>query len=315
MTAYTLAANATLRDVGTAGIWGVATARTGGDTVDTNGFKLTIDQDSRYGFSGTTSTTWGSLTINAAKGGEIHIDGTKVWMIPFTGGSGTLTTSQISLTNGAAFTSAGGLYMPTIGMTATFETPEYILGHTSFQNSALVMAGGTVGNYTFGYQIDKNDGSGWSTLTSGSTAAQLGTALSGITGIDASKGFKLRIKITTGTTNTTAITSVYVLTNSTTTAQDYQYPLDVNTVTFTGLPTGCDPVVSTIGDYRVLVKNTVPVQAQGIVTSGSAGPSANDIVTAILAAAQVTPIHANVQKMNDADLIGNGTAGDKWRGA
>lgn len=34
MTAYTLAANATLRDVGTAGIWGVATARTGGDTVD-----------------------------------------------------------------------------------------------------------------------------------------------------------------------------------------------------------------------------------------------------------------------------------------
>lgn len=78
---------------------------------------------------------------------------------------------------------------------------------------------------------------------------------------------------------------------------------------------GGDPVVSTIGDYRVLVKNTVPVQAQGIVTSGSAGPSANDIVTAILAAAQVTPIHANVQKMNDADLIGNGTAGDKWRGA
>lgn len=65
MTAYTLAANATLRDVGTAGIWGVATARTGGDTVDTNGFKLTIDQDSRYGFSGTTSTTWGSLTITS----------------------------------------------------------------------------------------------------------------------------------------------------------------------------------------------------------------------------------------------------------
>ena len=45
MTAYTLAANATLRDVGNAGIWGVATARSGGDTVDTNGFKLTIVQD------------------------------------------------------------------------------------------------------------------------------------------------------------------------------------------------------------------------------------------------------------------------------
>jgi hypothetical protein len=164
----------------------------------------------------------------------------------------TATAAQVSLTGGAAFTAAGGLYMPTIGMTATFETPEYVLGHTSFQNSALVMAGGTAGNYTYGYQIDKNDGAGWSALTSGSTAAQLGTALNGITGIDASKGFKLRIKITTGTTNTTAITSVYVLTNSTTTAQDYQYPLDVNTVTFTGLPAGCDAVVLTAGTSTIL---------------------------------------------------------------
>ena len=162
------------------------------------------------------------------------------------------TAAQVALTGGAAFTSAGGLYMPTVGQTATFETPDYILGHTSFQNSALVMAGGTVGNYTFGYQIDKNDGAGWSTLTSGSTAAQLGTALNGVTGIDASKGFKLRIKITTGTANTTAITSVYLLTNSSTTAQDYQYPLDVNTVTFAGLPTGCDAVVLTAGTSTIL---------------------------------------------------------------
>ena len=108
MTAFTLAANATLRDVGNAGIWGVATARSGGDTVDTNGFKLTLDQDSRYGLSGTTSTTWGNLTINAAKGGEIHIDGTKVWMIPFTGGSGTLTLgTQITI---------GGVTCNTIGI-------------------------------------------------------------------------------------------------------------------------------------------------------------------------------------------------------
>lgn len=108
MTAYTLAADANLRQIGTAGIWGVATARTGGDTVDTNGFKLTIDQDSRYGLRGTTSTTWGSLTLTAGKGGEIHIDGTKVWMIPFTGGSGTLTL-------GAEIT-IGGVTCNTIGI-------------------------------------------------------------------------------------------------------------------------------------------------------------------------------------------------------
>lgn len=165
----------------------------------------------------------------------------------------TATAAQVSLTNGAAFTAAGGLYMPTVGMTATFETPEYIIGHTGFQNSALVMAGGTVGNYRFEYSIDKNDGNGYSSMTASSyTAAALATALNGLTGIDASKGFKLRLKVSTTTGNTTAITSVYLLTSSSTTAQDYQYPLDTNTVTFTGLPTGCDAVVLTAGTSTIL---------------------------------------------------------------
>lgn len=164
-----------------------------------------------------------------------------------------LTTAQVALTGGAAFTSAGGLYMPVIGMSATFTMPEYILGHTSFANSALVMAGGTATNYTYDYAIDKNDGNGFSAMTTANyTATTLGTALNGITGIDASKGFKLKLEITTGTTNTTAITSVYMTTVSTTTAQDYQYPLDVNTVTFTGLPTGCDVVVLTAGTSTIL---------------------------------------------------------------
>ena len=68
-----------------------------------------------------------------------------------------LTSSQVTLTNGAAFTSVGGLYMPTIGMTATFELPYYLIGHTAFQNSPAIMAGGTATNYTYGFQIDKND--------------------------------------------------------------------------------------------------------------------------------------------------------------
>jgi hypothetical protein len=75
------------------------------------------------------------------------------------------------------------------------------------------------------------------------------------------------------------------------------------------------PVVSTLGTYQVNVNYTVPVQAQGISTSGSTGPSAEDIVIAILAAAQITPIHANVQKMNDANVLGTGIESDKWRGA
>lgn len=127
--------------------------------------------------------------------------------------------------------------MPTIGMIATFETPYYILGHTAFANSALIMAGGTATNYTYRYQVDKNDGTGYSAYSASLNATTLGTSLSGITGIDASKGIKLRIEITTGTTNATAITSIYLTTVSTTTAQDYKYPLDTATIEVSGMIT------------------------------------------------------------------------------
>jgi hypothetical protein len=147
----------------------------------------------------------------------------------------------VTLTNGANFTSAGGLYMPTIGMTALFETDYFILGHTGFANSAAVMAGGTVGNYRFEYSINKNDGNGWSEMTSSSyTAAALGTALNGITGISDAVGFKIRLQIITTTTNTTAITSLYLITTTTATSQDNLYPLDLNTLTFTGLIAGTE---------------------------------------------------------------------------
>lgn len=46
---------------------------------------------------------------------------------------------------------------------------------------------------------------------------------------------------------------------------------------------GGDPVVPTLGTYKVLVQYTVPVQAQGIATSGSSGPSAAEIADAVRA--------------------------------
>lgn len=180
-----------------------------------------------------------------------------------------LTTTQVTLTGGAAFTAAGGLYMPTVGQTAMFEMPYYSKGHTGFSNTALVMAGGTVGNYTFAYQIDKNDGAGFSAWSAELTAAALGTSLSGQTGIDPSLGFKLRLRITTATTNTTAITSVYVTTTSTAAAQANYYPLDSNTVTFTGLPSGCDAVVLQAGTNTILYQvDANPLTAFSFTYSG-----------------------------------------------
>jgi hypothetical protein len=164
-----------------------------------------------------------------------------------------LTSSQVALTGGAAFTSAGGLYMPTIGQTATFETPGFILGHTQFANSALIMAGGGAAtNFTYAYQI--NTGAGFGAWSSELSATALGTALNGLGAITPSTGFKLKLRITTSVTNTAAITSVYVTTVSTDAAQNNFYPLSVNTVTFTGLPTGFDAVVLTAGTSTILAQ-------------------------------------------------------------
>jgi hypothetical protein len=159
----------------------------------------------------------------------------------------TSTVSQVSLTNGAAFTSAGSLYMPNVGQSVTFTMPNYLLGHTQYANTALVMAGGTATNYNYNYAIDLNNGAGWSTMTTANyTATTLATALNAYT-LDPSKGHKLKLQITTTTANTTAITSVYLTTVSTASAQDYQYPLDVITLTLTGLVPNSDIVILDAG--------------------------------------------------------------------
>lgn len=72
------------------------------------------------------------------------------------------------------------------------------------------------------------------------------------------------------------------------------------------------PVVATASVHQVNVNYTVPVQAQGIATSGSTGPSAADIAAAILAAASITPIHSDIQKVRSQALQGVGTSGSPW---
>lgn len=46
----------------------------------------------------------------------------------------------------------------------------------------------------------------------------------------------------------------------------------------------------------------------------SLDPTVAQIVAAILAAAQATPIHADTRRMNGAPVAGSGVAGDQWRG-
>jgi len=140
--------------------------------------------------------------------------------------------AYVTLTNGAAFSgSANGLSMPTIGMSVTWETPHYVIGHTGL--SSITVPGAA--NFLAEFSIDKNDGAGWSSWAEASTGN-----LTTVTGIDAATGFKLRIRITTTVTNATALNLVKVNTTSTTTTQAYQYPLDVATLALTGIPPGTE---------------------------------------------------------------------------
>jgi len=48
--------------------------------------------------------------------------------------------------------------------------------------------------------------------------------------------------------------------------------------------------------------------------AGGTGPTAAEIAEAILAAAQITPIYSDNRKINGANVIGDGSAGNQWRG-
>jgi len=116
VTAYTLTKHTTIRDLTVAGGY---SARTGGDSIaNTNGWSFTIDQDSRFGYgapadAATTSGSFGSITQTAASGGDILIDGTTVWLIPYNTGSGTLAPSLAGVTIGAVTCNTIGLYSAT----------------------------------------------------------------------------------------------------------------------------------------------------------------------------------------------------------
>ena len=54
---------------------------------------------------------------------------------------------------------------------------------------------------------------------------------------------------------------------------------------------------------------------KALATASSGGVDLVAMAQAILDAAELTPIHANVKKMNSANLLGTGVEADKWRGS
>lgn len=145
------------------------------------------------------------------------------------------------------FTSGGQVSMPTVGDELIAEMPYYALGHTAFDNSAPTLTGANTGNFSYEYDLDVNDGNGFT----GSYQTLDGTNLSAET-IDPVLGFKLRFRITCTTGATTnALTYVRISTDSTLSDQDTAaYPLETATptLTLTGIEIGSEVVIYN-GDY------------------------------------------------------------------
>ena len=67
--------------------------------------------------------------------------------------------------------------------------------------------------------------------------------------------------------------------------------------------------------WDALLANHTTVGSAGYALANiSAGSTPEQIASAILAAAQATPIHADTRKMNGATVTGTGAANDLWRG-
>jgi hypothetical protein len=148
-----------------------------------------------------------------------------------------------SATGTSGFNSGGGCALINSGDSIICEFPWKIIGIDSFNAGAVTVT--TATNMTVDFAIDTGSGySAWATFNS--------TNLSALT-VDEVAGFRFKIRVTANATSASnLVTRISCLTDSNATAQGLQYPLDTNTVTFTGLPTGCDIVVLTAGTSTIL---------------------------------------------------------------
>lgn len=163
--------------------------------------------------------------------------------------------AQCAITAGTPqFNSSGQVLATVVNQAVVWETDWWVIGFTAFTNSAPTITGTNVtytsgahwGNHDIHYALDTGSGYGaWKDLTAANLSGE---------SISASAGFKIKVRVTCATANATnAITNMRIAMTTTNSAQgDNLYPLSVNTVTFTGLPTGCDAVTLTAGTSTIL---------------------------------------------------------------
>lgn len=212
------------------------------------------------------------------------------------------TAAQVTINGVCKFTGTGILFFPDAGTReCVWETPNYIIGHTSFQNLAAVVGGGAA--ITVNFQIDINNGAGYSAW-----AVASGANLSGITGIDASLGFKLKIQAIRTAASTFEMEYIYLETNSTTTAQDFQYPLDTVTIKFTAKDAATLGVVEGARVY-VTAAAGGDLAVGTVILNGLTNASGYVQDTAFEYSGNPQPITGRIRKSTSAPLYKTGMIG------
>jgi hypothetical protein len=206
--------------------------------------------------------------LTGATTGQVSVYGTH-WMTRFTSTTAgfaeilcnepTSTSAAQCFASGGVpqFNSSGQVLLTKLGDQVTWEMPFFAIGFTAFTNSAPTITGTNVtystgarwGNHDIEFQVDTGSGYGgtWLALTAANLIANT---------FNSTTGFKLKLRATCAVASATnAITNMRVALTTTSTDRDTKlYPLSVNTVTFTGLPTGCDAVVLTAGTTTILAQ-------------------------------------------------------------
>lgn len=148
------------------------------------------------------------------------------------------------------FNSAGQVALTVVGQQVTWEMPYFARGHTALANLAPTLAGTNTANVSYEFQADKGAGYGgtWLTLNAANLAAQ--------GSITPATGVRLKVRATCTVANAgNLLTNIAIPTVTTSVAQGGDpYPLDVVTLTLTGLVTGSDIVILAAGTETVRVQ-------------------------------------------------------------
>jgi hypothetical protein len=208
-----------------------------------------------YKNCGLTSATTGQTSVYGTHWGTRFTSTTAGFLDLLCNEATSSSVAQCSVTGGTPqFNSSGSVLLTKLGDQVTWEMPFTAIGYTAFTNALTTATGANVtwtsgsswGNHTIEFQLDTGSGYGaWTALNAVNLNAQV---------ITSTTGFRLKIRAGTLVASISNVLTRLAIPLTTTSAaqQTSLYPLSVNTITFTGLPTGTDAVVLTAGTSTIL---------------------------------------------------------------